>query len=206
MKIESLDDLWPGDIMISGMSTAPTKLLVYGGQLFLHEYFQNGELIAGHAGVISGRGRLVEAMPKGARERDLRPTDWSPKHAYFRIPEEYTGQCIDAAAAARTMIGTPYSIASYLYLGAYLAGFRPEWLAKRINRRRHHENQFVLPSSKIAVVEPPVEAICSVLAEQAWTMTGMKVIRGTRPQVVTPGMLARQLWQRPGVIRGIAMR
>lgn len=205
MQIQSLDDVRPGDIMVSGMSTAPTKVLVYGGQLLLHEYFRVGKFIAGHAGVVSAPGRLVEAMPSGARERGLRESDWSPKHVYFRLPEQYPGQALDAAAAARTMIGTPYSFASYAYLGLYLGGYRPEWLAHRIDRRRYHDNQFVLPSGIYAAVEPPVEAICSVLAEQAWTMTGMKVIRGTRPQVVTPGMLAKQLWRRPGVIRGIAM-
>jgi hypothetical protein len=202
MSIRSLDDLKPGDIMIAGQSAAPAKLLVYGGQLLLGEQFRIGRFVAGHAGVIVPGGKLVEAMPNGARKRDLRESDWSPAHAYFRLLEDYPNQSLDASFAARQMIGTPYSLASYAYIGAYLAGFKAEWLAKRINRRHDEWSRFMLPSGRLAAETLPIEAICSVLAEQAWTLTGKKVIHGTRPQVVTPGMLAQQLWSRPGVIRG----
>lgn len=200
LVIQSLDDLRPGDIMIAGQSAAPAQLVVYGGQLLLHEHFRIGDLVAGHAAVVTPGGKIVEAMPHGARERDLRETDWSSTHAYLRLYNDYPDQNLDAAIAARAMIGTPYSIASYAYLAAYLAGFRPEWLARHIDRRG---DWMPLPfTSGAKMVRLPVEAICSVLAEQAWTLTGKKVIIGTRPQVVTPGMLAQQLWTRPGVIRG----
>lgn len=202
MSIGSLDDLRPGDIMISGMSTAPTKLLVYVGQLLLRDHFRIGRFAAGHAGVITFDGKLVEAMPSGARERDLRSTDWSETHAYFRLPEDYAGQHLDAAIIARAMIGTPYSLLSYIYLAAYLAGLRPEWLATRINRRKRYRPLLMPTSPRLSVHGLPVEAICSVLAEQAWTLTGYKVIHGTRPQVVTPGMLTQQLWSRDGIIKG----
>jgi hypothetical protein len=203
MSIGSLEDLRPGDLMIAGQSSAPAKLLVYGGQILLHEQFRIGKFAAGHAGVIVPGGKLVEAMPHGARVRDLRSTDWSPEHMYLRLPEDYPAQHLDAAAVAVAMIGTPYSIASYAYLGAYLAGFRPEWLAERIDRR-DHDKLFSLPSGRLPAADLPVEAICSVLAEQAWTLTGKKVIEGTHPQVVTPGMLTLQLWNRTGVERGVA--
>ena len=202
MSIRSLQDLRPGDIMISGQSTAPAKLLVYFGQLLLKEHFRIGRFAAGHAGVVTFDGKLVEAMPSGARERYLRPSDWSPSHVYFRFQEDYPGQAFDAANVARAMIGTPYSFLSYVYLAAYLRGFQPDWLSRRINER--HGTYPVI----LANVEParsvglPVEAICSVLADQAWTLTGKKVIQGTHPQVVTPGMLAQNLWGRAGVIRG----
>jgi hypothetical protein len=211
MRIGSLQDLRPGDIMVSGMNTAPTRALVYGGQLLLAEHFRVGHFVAGHAGVISTKGGLVEAMPSGARHRRLTSKDWSPKHMYFRIPEDYPGQHVDAARSAEIMIGTPYSLLSYAYLGAYLLSRRVfvsathlEWLAKHINRRRTHPtNQFFHPDAqRLIYVDPPKEAICSVLAEQAWTMTGMTVIRGTRPQVVTPGMLAWQLLTYPGIVLG----
>jgi hypothetical protein len=200
MSIASLYDLRPGDIMISGQSAAPARLLVYGGQVLLRDHFRIGPFAAGHAGVITWSGKVVEAMPRGARERDLRETDWSPQHAYLRLSEMYDGQHLDAALMARHMVGTPYSLLSYGYLAAYLAGFQPEWLAHRIDRRK--DPITVLGTRAHFKVGLPVEAICSVLAEQAWTLTGMKVIHGTRPQVVTPGMLTRQLWTRPGVIRG----
>lgn len=202
MNIVSLEDVRAGDIMISGQNTAPNKALVYLGQILMHDHFRIGRFVAGHAAIVTPGGKLVEAMPNGARERDLRETDWSPSHAYFRLLEDYPGQALDAAFAAREMIDTPYSFASFAYIGSYLAGFDPEWLAHRIDRRHDEWSRFTMPSGHLAAAALPLEAICSVLVEQAWTLTGKKVVRGTRPQVVTPGMLAQQLWRRPGVIGG----
>lgn len=201
MTITSLNDVRPGDILISGQNTAPNKALVYIGHLLIREHFRIGRFVAGHAAIVTPGGKLVEAMPRGARERDLRETDWSPAHWYFRLPEDYVGQCFDAADVAKSMIDTPYSFASYAYLGAYLGGFQPEWLARRIDRR-HAPKNFNLSDGRVISLACPIEAICSVLAEQAWTLTGKKVVRGTRPQVVTPGMLAQQLWLYRGVIAG----
>lgn len=198
--INSLDDLRPGDIMISGQSTAPNKILVYLGQLLLGQQFRIGKFAAGHAGIISTDGRLIEAMPSGARIRELRESDWSEQHRYFRLPEDVIGQREDAAIIGAAMIGTPYSFFSYVYLAAYLAGFQPEWLAKLIDRRV--ETDVVLAWGITHKLGLPKEAICSVLAEQAWTLAGKKVVRGTHPQVVTPGMLTEQLLTTPGVIIG----
>jgi hypothetical protein len=203
MPIDSLDDVRPGDLMIAGQSAAPAKLLVYGGQWLLREQFRIGKFAAGHAAVITPGGKLVEAMPHGARERDLTSEDWSDQTAFLRLPETYPGQALDAAFMAQMMIGTTYSIASYIYLAAYLDGFKSKWLAKRIDRRLPVDS-FALPSGRQITVGLPVEEICSVLAEQAWTLTGYKVIHGTSPQVVTPGMLAEQLWNRPEVVKGAA--
>jgi hypothetical protein len=201
MTIESLSDLRPGDIMISDQSTAPNKIIVYGGQLLIGEHFRIGKFAAGHAGVIGPEGQtLIEAMPSGARERDLRETDWSSDHWYFRLPEDYLDQHVDAALVARAMVGTPYSWASYGYLAAHRFGVGPEkWLEQRINRRT---GEFVpLRFGTDSVNTLPVEAICSVLADQSWSLTGYKVVSGTKPQVVTPGMLTSQLLFKPGVIR-----
>lgn len=200
MSIRSLEDTRPGDFMICGQNTAPNRVIVYAGQLLMRDHFRIGRFVAGHAGIITPGGKLVEAMPSGARERDLRETDWSPSHAYFRLEESYPGQAFDAAAVARLMVDIPYSWASYAYLGAYLAGMQSDWLKARINRR--HTELYLLPSGRRTTQGLPFEAICSVLAEQAWTLTGKKVIVGTVPQVVTPGMLTQQLWSGRGVIRG----
>lgn len=212
MSIRSLDDVRPGDFMISGQNTAPNKLLVYAGQILMKDHFRVGQFVAGHAGIVTPGGKLVEAMPRGARERDLRETDWSPGHAYFRLLEDYPGQALDACVIARAMVGTRYSFMSYGYIGAYLAAERSdrfddvaEKLAKHIDRRR---DPVVLPlvhqpgPTWNLGVRLPLEAICSVLAEQCWTLTGKKVIVGTKPQVVTPGMLTNQLWNGRGVLRG----
>lgn len=200
MSITSLDELRPGDLMIAGQSEAPAKVLVYGGQLLMGEQFRIGKFVAGHAAVVVPGGRIVEAMPHGARVRYLQPSDWSPAHVYFRLPEDYPGQALDAATVALAMIGTPYSIASYAYLAAWRFHFRTEWLKNRIDRR--YDTFINLPSGRQTIMGLPLEAICSVLAEQSWTLTGKKVVHGTAPQVVTPGMLTLQLWQTDGVIRG----
>lgn len=202
MSIASLYDVQPGDFMIAGQNAAPAKVVVYAGQLLMRQQFRIGRFVAGHAAMVVPGGKLVEAMPHGARIRDLRESDWSPSTAFFRLLEDYPGQALDAAAVAEAMIGTPYSIASYAYIGAYLAGFQPDWLAHRIDRRHDEYSRLTLPSWNVATAGLPVEAICSVLAEQAWTLTGKKVISGTRPQVVTPGMLTNQLWNGRGTIRG----
>jgi hypothetical protein len=207
MLIESLNDVRAGDILISGQNTAPNKVLVYAGQWLMDQQFRIGEFAAGHAAVVTPGGKLVEAMPNGARERDLRETDWSPAHWYFRLPEDYPSQALDAATFARAMIDTPYSFASYAYIGAYLGGFQPEWLADRIDRRRQVKvfglsRDWLTERATWGLYNIPLEAICSVLAEQAWTLAGKNVVHGTRPQVVTPGMLASQLCFREGVIRG----
>lgn len=201
MTINSLDDLIPGDIMIAGQSTRPAKAVVYGGEWLLRESFRIGSFAAGHAAIVIPGGKIVEAMPHGARERDLTPADWSEHTVFVRLPEDYPGQGLDAAAVAQAMIGTPYSIASYIYLVMFLIGFKFGWLAKRIDRRLP-EDTLTLPSGRQIKVGLPLEEICSVLVEQAWTLTGYKVIHGTAPQVVTPGMLAKQIWDRLGVIKG----
>lgn len=205
--IASLDQLEPGDIMIAGQSEAPAKLLVYGGQLLMGEQFRIGKFVAGHAGVVvppavvGGQLRLVEAMPHGARIRNLQASDWCPQQAYFRLPDDYPGQHLDAAAVAMAMVDTPYSIASYAYLAAWRFHFRTKELEARINRRRPG-TAFILPSGRWTTDNLPYEAICSVLADQAWTLTGKKVVDQTAPQVVTPGMLTQQLWFSSNVMRG----
>ena len=206
MLINSLEEVRPGDLMIAGQNAAPAKLTVYLGQLLLGQQFRIGRLVAGHVAVVVPGGKIVEAMPHGARIRDLTPADWSDTHAYIRLPEDYVGQHLDAAAIAMAMIGTPYSIMSYVYIAAYLAGIHSERRKARINRR--HQIKIVGLNKDLAnghgwgLYDIPVEDICSVLGEQAWTLTGKKVIVGTAPQVVTPGMLTQQLWTREGVIRG----
>lgn len=201
MSIESLDDLQAGDVMICGQSTAPAKATVYLGQLLLGQQFRIGRFVAGHAAIVVPGGKLVEAMPGGARIRDIRESDWNEGHAFFRLPEDYPRQALDAAAVAVAMVGIKYSIASYAYLAAYIDGFQPEWLEHRIDRRRVH-SRITMPSGRLSTDDLPIEAICSVLVDQAWTLTGYELIKGTAPQVVVPGYLTQALWNRPGVIRG----
>ncbi len=147
-------------------------------------------------------------MPRGAREVEISDR-WTPEYAYARLPDDYPGQASDAAAIARAMIGTPYSFASYAALAAWRLGWKTPRLEAWINRRKPME---MIPELYIrrpiddgaALMfgrQLPAEAICSVLADQAWALTGKQVMPvGTPHQCVTPGALAGHLLNgMPGV-------
>lgn len=218
-KIRGLHDLRPGDIMFGPLGIANI------GQLILGEQFRIGPFAAGHVGVVTEeaycwetgraaardwRTRLVQAMPGGAEEIELTGRHWSPKYVYARLPEDYPGQADDAAAIAQLFVSerVPYSFLSYAALAAWRFGVKAERLAKWIDRRRPpisvmgHEWSGVAGGREMIRAALPAEAICSVLADQAWTLAGQEVVTGTRSQIVTPGMLAMQLWRRPGVVWG----
>lgn len=210
--IESLADLRPGDIYLTSMNGAPARALVYAGQAMLGEYVRLGKFVVGHVGVVTRAlvkhegphitpeglsypswsttpARLVQAMPRGAEEIDIfRETHWNERTLFARIPEDYAGQGRDAADNAIDMIGTPYSFASYAALAA---------------------DRWHIPSSRLhAWIDRrdargfPWEAICSVLADQAWTIAGKRVCHGVAQQAVTPGRLTLSLLATPGVIWG----
>lgn len=219
--MSDLSDLRPGDIGFGPIKGA-AGMLVNAGQLLLGEGFRVGDLDIRHVFVVTeaGKGRLgdgkhvhvelskipeygpyaVEAMPNGAREAGI-SSRWTPEYAYVRLPEDYPGQASDAAAIARAMIGTPYSFASYAALAAWRFGLSTPRLEKWIGRRREYSGPAQLPSGAIMSGSGrlPAEAICSVLADQAWTLAGKKVFTDQRPhQCVTPGALARRLLWMPG--------
>lgn len=209
--IESLNDVRPGDLLFTRI-TKPlaASLLVKSGQLLLGERVRLGPVSVDHvlivteAALIVGptlitRPRGVQAMPHGAEEIELTPeTHWQPWCAYARLPEDYPGQAADAAAIARLMIGTPYSFGSYAMLAAWRYHLRPAWLEQRIDRR-HPVAPVTVPSGRFVSNMFPDEMICSVLADQAWSLAGHRVCEGVSSQAVTPGALALQLWRRPGV-------
>lgn len=203
----SLADLRPGDIGFGPLNVRAAKLLVDAGQLLLGEGFTIGKLRIEHVFVVTlaGQGlkaRAVEAMPSGAREVPIYDR-WTDEYAYVRIPEDYPGQSQDAAAIARAMIGTPYSFASYAALAAWRFGVKTPRLEKWIDRRKapttiHGTAAAVNTVSGDMTVALPAEAICSVLADQAWSLTGKKIMHGVAHQCVTPGALARTLLEMPG--------
>lgn len=208
-------------------------LMVGIGQLILGEAFRQGTLSVRHAGIVTAAGgwqpdgnlatdiwhgpMLAQAMAHGAEEIQMDDGHWTERHAYVRLPEDYHGQAEDAATVARLMVRerVAYSFASYLSLAAWkVTGREDGRLARWINRRRPAidmpSNHPVLAArSEPVEIRLPCEAICSVLAEQAWTLVGKRVVEGTRPQAVTPGMLADTLssyegatWCRPRPARG----
>lgn len=232
-EISSLADLRPGDIMFGPIGGA-VGLGVGLGQLALGEGFHVGRLSIRHVGiVVEGQAggvhgptvwsaaRLVQAMPHGAEEIEMRPeTHWTPEHAYVRLPEDYPGQAADAAAIARLMVaeGVAYSFASYAALAAWRIGlgrgerktingvevWTPSKLEMWIGRRRPpilYASHDPMRGGKSGIMLPR-EAICSVLVDQAWSLAGKRVMRNVAHQAVTPGAMAGQLLTRTGTIWG----
>ena len=207
--MSSITDLTPGCIGFGPISGG-AGLLVSAGQLLLGEGFRVGKLDIRHVFVVTATNdgndiwpvspRAVEAEPGGAVEREIRDR-WTSQYAYVRIPEDYPGQAQDAAAIARAMIGTPYSFASYAALAAWRMGWKTPRLERWIGRRKEAG-----PTIKREGPWPgqlftpclPCEAICSVLADQAWSLTGKKIMEGVAHQCVTPGALAATLLEMPG--------
>lgn len=158
--------------------------------------------------------RMVQAMPRGAEEIALSyDRHWTPKVAYARIPEDYPGQAMDAAAIARLMVREEvrYSFSSYGALALYHWGYQAPRLTEWIGRQRNpgpsveamRAAGLALDRGKPFEIRLPVEAICSVLADQCWSLAGKRVMEGTAPQAVTPSQLGqRLLTTMPGVIWG----
>lgn len=187
---------------------------VWLAEIMLRENFEIGDLIAEHVFVVTKTAPwsdaasafwAVEAMPNGAREIMINDR-WTDRFAYVRLPEDYPGQAADAAAIARAMIGTPYSPASYLALAAWRFGIRTPRLERWIDRRKPAQRidgattlRGQERDGKVFYTRQlPVEAICSVLADQAWALTGKQVMpAGTPHQCVTPGALAKALLKMP---------
>lgn len=207
--MSSLQDLRPGDIGFGPIKGA-AGMLVNAGQLMLGEGFRVGRLNIKHVfmvtqdaatSVLTDQPYCVEAMPSGARQYPIGGR-WTADYAYVRLPEDYPGQAADAAAIARAMIGTPYSFASYAALAAWRFGLSTPRLEKWIDRRKPLQS-ITLPSSRTPFISDgirlPEEAICSVLPDQAWSLTGKKIFDDGRPhQCVTPGVLAGRLLSYPG--------
>lgn len=225
MTIASLADLRPGDVMFGPIGGIVPGLFPVGvGQALLGETFHVGRLSIRHVGIVveqqpclsvgcaaSMHTRLVQAMPHGAEEITMTPeTHWTDRHAYVRLPEDYPGQAADAAAIARLFVTerVSYSFASYAALAAWKYGLKTPKLEAWIGRRRpeildvsSHEPALLARSEPIEV-RLPCEAICSVLADQAWTLAGHRVMQDVAHQAVTPGAMAGQLWCRAGTTWG----
>lgn len=222
--MSSLADLRSGDIGL-GPTGGGAGILIDLAQRYLSQSFDVGKTIVEHVFVVTGwrpRGddemMAVEAMPGGAVEVNIADR-WTPEYAYVRLPEDYPGQAADAAAIARAMIGTPYSFASYAALAAWRFGWKTPKLERWIDRRRpEYLDWSQLPPGangrilanvvanfsgtgrEVPSMHLPAEAICSVLADQAWALTGKQVMpEGTPHQCVTPGALAKALLEKPGV-------
>lgn len=217
-----LADVRPGDIFFTNIGgIVPGIFPVKLGQLMLGEHARIGRRSFDHVGIVTDvphgfdtvreDPRAVQAMPKGAEEISLtEATHWTDSVTFMRLPEDYPGQAGDAAAIARAMIGTPYSFLSYAALAAWRWGLSTPRLEVWIGRRDLPAKFVDWPSGRgplhttsrpsMAELALPAEAICSVLVDQAWSLTGKKIFTDGRPhQCVTPGALASRLLWMPGV-------
>jgi hypothetical protein len=218
-EIRSLADVRPGDICLTRMGGfIPGLLPVRIGHAICKESFTIGPFSADHvlicvqedrsvgkfgdAYALYRPARAVQAMPRGAEEIALRADKhWTDGVAWFRLTEDYPGQAEDAAAIARLFVTekVPYSFLSYVALAAWSRGLKAERLERWIDRRGE-----VLPAFKrrgpwpeqLYTPQLPKEAICSVLADQAWSLAGKRVMEGVKRQCVTPGAMAIQLSKR----------
>jgi hypothetical protein len=222
--ITKIQDLREGDLYLGpigglvGLGVSVGELIVDGG-------FRVGPLDVRHIGIVTtalpgtrydvpgypygvtDTFELTQAMPGGAETVTMTyDKHWTPRCAYVRLPEDYRGQAKDAAAIARLMVehNVGYSYASYAALAAWHYGIHPDRLEAWINRR---QDPIPFPAWTPTVparaeVALPLEAICSVLADQAWSMTAKTVVTGVAHQAVTPSTLAQALLATDGAIWG----
>lgn len=210
--ITRLEDVRPGDVGFGpiGGWFGP---LVSAGELIVDGGFHVGPLDVRHVLIVTEASRVegpqdigafdlggvtapkaVQAMPGGAEEIELKyAMHWTGKWAYARMTEDYPGQALDAAAIARAMLGTPYSPLSYAALAAWHWGLSTPKLEAWIGRRGPLTDIAGISPGRFLSVCLPLEAICSVLADQAWSLTGKKIMTGVPHQCVTPSQFAARL-------------
>jgi hypothetical protein len=221
--ITKIQDVRVGDIFLGpiggavGLGVAAGEFLVDGG-------FRVGTVDVRHAGIVveakpgttmregypSGvldYFELAQAMPGGAEIATMTyDRNWTDRCAYVRLPEDYPGQAEDAAAIARFMVrqGVGYSYASYAALAAWHWGATTPRLEAWIGRRQLAvEFPDGVGAGGPHEVQIPVEAICSVFVDQAWSLTGKKIFDDGRPhQCVTPSQLAQRLLGTDGAVWG----
>lgn len=99
-----------GDIGVTQIR-GDVGFLIRVGQLLLGDGWGDTE----HAFTYVGDGQIVEAEPGGARLADLDEYE-ARTILWVRCPDEHRSA---VAAAARNLIGTPYSIADYVAIAAH---------------------------------------------------------------------------------------
>lgn len=121
-----------------------------------------------HAFVVVENGDVVQAQPGGAVACPLMDAITSRRVAYSAF-DLLTQQRARIVANAMSMIGTPYSFADYLAIGALrLAHFG--WLEDYVSADGH--------------------LICSQLVDEAYGLAGIELFPNRRTGDVAPGDLA----------------
>jgi hypothetical protein len=218
--ITKIQDLKVGDIFLgpiggwAGTAVGLGELIVDGG-------FHVGMVDVRHAGIVvtalpgtrydvpgypsgvTDTFEIAQAMPDGAEIATMTYAQhWTRECLYVRLPEDYPGQALDAAAVARAMVDAhvAYSPLSYAALAAWHWGIRTGRLEAWIDRRKPGQ---VTTSRGTMYDVLPVEAICSVFVDQAWSLAGKQVMPLDTPhQCVTPSKLGQALLATPGAVLG----
>lgn len=162
----------PGDFGLTKIQGG-TGWLVKLGQLL------NGDASEyTHAFVVLDGGELIEAEPGGAKIRPLSVYD-GREVFYSNLPLT-DAQRTQIVAAARVLVGTPYSIADYVALALARLGLRWRWLERYVTSSGH--------------------MICSQLVDHAYCVAGVHLFDdGRLSQDVTPGDLTYALLRAGGV-------
>jgi len=154
----------PGDIGLTSIQ-GPVGTLIRAGQWANGDGFGMFE----HAFVVLPGGRLIEAMPGGARIVPLTESDQQPV-MYVAPPGLTYAQRVMICEMAETYEGIPYSFLDYAALAARRLHIPAPGLRRYIASTRH--------------------MICSQLADQAYADAGVHLFDDGRwPGYVTPGSL-----------------
>lgn len=160
-------ELLPGDIGFAKIGGRVGQL-VHLGQTILADGCRFT-----HAFMVLGGGRIIEAMPAGARiittGVGLHPARTGPEWAYARLPLTPEQRTV-IPDAARLYAGVPYSFADYAALAAL------HWR---------------IPTPRLrAYITSSRRMICSQLVDQVLSDVGYRMFDdGRLPQDVTPGAL-----------------
>ena len=127
-----------------------------------------------HAYVVLNDGKVMEAMPSGARVRSLAHAKTHHPTAYswpIHLTDEQRQLIV---AQACVLEGTKYGFAAYLHLVLSRVGIRWPWLVRYMRRNGR--------------------MICSQLVDEVYRRAGIKLFDDDRaPHDVTPGDLANLL-------------
>lgn len=122
-----------------------------------------------HAFIVGRDGVIYQAEPGGA---SAAPLDTYAGRAVFVHPELTSDQRGRVVAAAKDLLGTPYSFLDYLSIALHRFHIRPAFVERYVASTRH--------------------MICSQLADTAYARAGVHLFDdGRLSQDVTPGDLAR---------------
>lgn len=154
----------PGDIGVSSSDSLMGKC-VRVAQSIVGDWS-----IYTHSFIYIGNGKIVEAMPQGARidEIDKYTSSYLTTYSKYNLTD---GQRSDIVDHALSLVGKPYGWIDFLALGALHFNIRPHYFVEKV----HSSDSY----------------ICSQLCAESYKRAGVPLFEDNRPPMeVTPGDLA----------------